>query len=93
METAIKKDVHPSKLNRTKPSSSKKLARIIQRHQEKVAKRHLKEEQEKIATQSSYEDSVTTQTSAKNTNECKCIHDCKGKAKGYSSFLGKLLSP
>ena len=83
METAIKKDVRPSKLNRTKPSSSKKLARIS----EKVAEWRLKKEQEKIATQLSYKDSITTQTSAKSTNECKCIHDCKEKAKGPRGIL------
>ena len=82
METPVKKDACPSKLNRTKPSSSKKLARISQRHQEKVAEWHLRKEQEKIATQSSYEDSVTTQTSVESVNECKCIHGCIWRARG-----------
>ena len=77
METPVKKDALLSKLNCTKPNSSKKLARISQRHQEKVAEWRLRREQEEIATQSSYEDSVTTQTSVESVNECKFKSDMR----------------
>ena len=79
MDPPVKKDACPSKLNHTKPS--KKLTRISQRHQEKVAEWHLKKAQEKVATQSSYENSVTMQTSVESVNECKCIYGCIWGAK------------
>ena len=67
----IKKENRPPKINRTKPSSSKKLARITQRRQEKMAEWHLKKEREVMATQSSHDGSVTTQTSVESVNERK----------------------
>ena len=78
METSIKKEPRPSKINRTKPSSSKKLARIIQRRQEKVAEWRLKKERETMATQLSHDSSITTQTSVESVNEreYKCSRAC-----------------
>ena len=58
-----KKEPHNPKANRTKSSSTKKLQKIIQRRQERVAEWHQKKERETLNTQSSKEsceDSVAT---------------------------------
>ena len=67
-----RKEPHNPKVNRTKPSSTKKLQRIIQRRQEKVAEWHQRKEKEALISQSSkesYEDSIVT-PSAENVDEC-----------------------
>ncbi|XP_065910371.1 E3 ubiquitin-protein ligase TTC3-like isoform X2 [Dysidea avara] len=58
-----KKEPHNPKANRTKSNSTKKLQKIIQRRQERVAEWHQKKEREALNTQSSKEsceDSVAT---------------------------------
>jgi len=72
MEVTEKKPPCNLKANRTKPSSSKKLQKIVQRRQEKVAEWRQKREREALNTQSSKEsceDSIVT-PSAESVDEC-----------------------
>ena len=68
----VKKEAHPLKINRTKPSSSKKLERIKERRSEKIAEWRLRKEQETMATQSSHDESIATQPSPESMDESMC---------------------